>query len=55
MNESFANSLTLALQKQDQRLHQNFSELKAMLQDRALPSKKAKVTKPGTAMEEDQE
>ena len=49
LKQTFAESLQIALNKQDQRLQNNFTELKTlMLQrlDRPVPQKKAKLNLP---------
>ncbi len=46
MTSCFEETLNRSLRRQDQQLSDSFTELKSLILDRAVPSKKAKTTKP---------
>ena len=52
MASCFEETLIRSLRRQDQQLSDSFTELKSLILDRAVPSKKAKMTKPGVSEDE---
>ena len=53
ITSSFEETLNRSLRRQDQQLSDSFTELKALILDRAVPSKKAKTAKPTQDSDED--
>ena len=53
ISSSFEETLNRSLRRQDQQLSDSFTELKALILERAVPSKKAKTTKPNHDDDED--